>query len=241
MLRIFMKIKTLIKGIPVVGPLAQKLNRKLQREAVVPVVPFRTSPDYWETRYAVGGNSGVGSYGKFSKFKAEVLNRFVEERAIQSVMEFGCGDGNQLGLAVYPRYSGYDVSKVAVETCRLRFANDSTKSFGLLDEYKGEQAELVLSLDVIYHLVEDDVFDRYMRSLFDAATHYVIIYSSNTDDNGGYDGSHVRHRMFTRWLPDNRPSWTLIQHIPNRYPYQGDYTQGSFADFYVYSKGTAGV
>ena len=238
MLRIFMQIKALIKRIPVVGSLAQKLSRTLHREPAVPVVPFRTSPDYWETRYASGGNSGVGSYGKFSEFKAEVLNRFVKDRAIRSVMEFGCGDGNQLSLAVYPRYSGYDVSNMAVEMYRLRFAGDPTKSFANLDQYKGEQAELVLSLDVIYHLVEDDVFDRYMRTLFDASTRYVIIYSSNSDDNHGYEGTHVRHRIFTQWLPENRPSWTLIQHVPNRYPYQGDYTQGSFADFYVYGRRT---
>jgi len=236
-----MKIKTFIKSIPVVGPLAQKLNRRLHREPVEPVVPFRTSPNYWETRYAAGGNSGVGSYGKFSTFKAEVLNRFVKERAVQSVMEFGCGDGNQLDLAIYPKYSGYDVSSLAVEMCRRRFAVDPTKSFARVDEYKGEQAELVLSLDVIYHLVEDEVFERYMRTLFDASTRYVIVYSSNTDDNRGYEGSHVRHRMFTRWLTENRPSWALIEHIPNRYPYQGDYTQGSFADFYIYGQRITGT
>ncbi len=65
---------------------------------------FPGSDKYWEQRYAVGGNSGVGSYGKFANFKAEVINKFVREHKIKSVIEFGCGDGNQLKLANYPSY-----------------------------------------------------------------------------------------------------------------------------------------
>ena len=26
----------------------------------------------------------------------------------------------------------------------------------------------------------------------------------------------------------------LVQHVPNRFPYRGDYRAGSFADFYFY-------
>jgi hypothetical protein len=35
------------------------------------------------------------------------------------------------------------------------------------------RAELGLSLEVIFHLVEDDVFDVYMRHLFASATRFV--------------------------------------------------------------------
>jgi hypothetical protein len=46
----------------------------------------------------------VGSYGKFAAFKAEVLNAFVQEMRVDTVIEFGCGDGNQLTLARYPLF-----------------------------------------------------------------------------------------------------------------------------------------
>ena len=36
------------------------------------------SGDYWDARYRAGDNSGEGSYGKFAKFKAQVLNQFVD-------------------------------------------------------------------------------------------------------------------------------------------------------------------
>src|SRR5437899_4317923 len=55
-------------------------------------------------------NSGLGSYDKLAEFKAEVLNGFVKENTIKSVIEYGCGDGNQLKFAEYPSYLGFDVS-----------------------------------------------------------------------------------------------------------------------------------
>ena len=201
-----------------------------------PPVPFPGSQAYWEERYRRGGNSGDGSYGRLSMFKAEVLNGFVAGNRIESVLEFGCGDGNQLDLAEYPRYLGFDVSPRAVELCRKRFASDPTKSFRLMQEYAGERVDLTLSLDVIYHLVEDPVFERYMEILFDAALRYVIIYSSNIEDNRGNKGRHVRHRRFSDWIALERPTWKLVRRIPNRYPYHGDNTKGSFADFYVYQR-----
>ena len=59
---------------------------------------FEGSARYWDDRYARGGSSGDGSAGKFAAFKAEVLNGFVERHGVQSVIEFGSGDGGQLSL-----------------------------------------------------------------------------------------------------------------------------------------------
>ena len=47
---------------------------------------------------------------RLAAFKAEVPNDFVRARGIDSVIEFGCGDGAQLALAEYPAYVGIDVS-----------------------------------------------------------------------------------------------------------------------------------
>lgn len=197
---------------------------------------FPGSEKYWKERYATGGNSGVGSYGKFASFKAEVINKFVSEHEIRSVIEFGCGDGNQLKLANYPTYLGFDISKTAVDLCRETFKRDSSKSFKLIDEYDNERAELTLSLDVLFHLIEDEVFETYMMRLFNSSDKYVIIYSSNTDENEEREAPHVKHRHFTRWIKEHLQEWSLIEHIPNKYPYKGNYLEGSFADFYIYQK-----
>lgn len=195
-----------------------------------------SSDHYWKSRYSSGGNSGAGAYNHLALFKAEILNRFVAEHSVNSVVEFGCGDGNQLRYATYATYIGYDISPDAVDKCRHRFADDASKRFALLDDYDGTQADMSISLDVVYHLVEDDVFDQYMKRLFDAAARFVIVYSSNTEEQPDNGPAHVRHRKFTHWVSLYRPNWKFIEMVPNRYPYDGDYTRTSFSDFYFYER-----
>ena len=197
---------------------------------------FEGSAKYWDDRYARGGSSGDGSAGKFAAFKAEVINGFVERHGVQTVIEFGSGDGGQLALGRYPHYLGFDVSVEAVNRCRARFAGDDSKTFLAVAEYAGHSADLALSLDVIYHLVEDAVFEDYMTRLFDASQKWVIVYASNHDDTDRAEPAHVRHRQFTGWVQANRPGWVLRKTIPNRYPFTGDFRLGSFSDFFIFER-----
>ena len=198
---------------------------------------FQGSQSYWDRRYRVGGNSGLGSYGELALFKAEVLNDFVAREEIRSVIEFGCGDGHQLTLAQYPRYLGFDVSAVAVQMCQTLFAGDTAKEFKSIEEYNRETADAALSLDVIYHLVEDQVFYKYMETLFNSASKWVVVYSSNFDGvDDDPDARHVRHRQFVNWISVNRPDWSCIRVVKNRFPFQGDYKTGSHADFFFFRK-----
>lgn len=230
--------KQLLRDIPVLGGWLQSLARRW-RGTPPRQSSFPGSRLYWEERYARGGDSGAGSYGKFAEFKASVLNGFVADHRLLSIIEFGCGDGNQLTLARYPDYLGLDVSEAAIARCRARFASDRTRRFLHLQEYAGEKAELAISLDVIYHLVEDEAFEGYMEKLFASATRFVIIYSSDTNNNRGYEGGHVRHRKVTRWVRKRFPEWKLVRRIPNRYPHRGNDLEGSFADFFVYARSDA--
>ncbi|MFT4672061.1 MAG: hypothetical protein ACI9LY_002934 [Arenicella sp.] len=195
-----------------------------------------SSSNYWDSRYLNGGTSGAGSYAHLAEFKANVLNLFVADKKVETVIEFGFGDGNQLTLADYPDYIGYDVSQKAVEVCGERFMCDINKSFRLVSEWQGETAELVLSLDVIYHLIEDFVFEKYMNDLFAASSKYVVIYASNSDDNKDNQAMHVRHREFTRWVAEKAPEWSLQEQMPNQYPIEKYGDKGSFAGFYFYEK-----
>jgi len=225
-------MKEFIKKIPIVGRLAVQIYHWL-----VPAKPFSSSMDYWMQRYAAGGNSGPGSYHKLAEFKAEILNSFVKEKDVKTVIEFGCGDGNQLRLARYPSYIGFDISPEAISRCRKTFSNDKSKVFRFMEQHQGEMAELALSLDVIYHLVEDDVFNDYMNKLFNSSTKFVIIYSSNTSFNPDDQQQYIKHRNFSIWVEEHRPDWKLIDLIPNRYPLvNNNWKEGSFADFYIYEK-----
>lgn len=189
---------------------------------------FPGSETYWNQRYVDGGTSGKGSYDRFAVFKAEVVNGFVAIHDVKSVIEFGCGDGGQLMLANYPKYIGFDVSEAAIALCQEKFGSDITKSFHLRKEYRGATADLALSLDIIYHLVEDDVFENHMAILFSSADRYVIVYSSNMDKNPWFGSAHVKHRKFTDWVAEKRANWKLIEYC--------DGIPGFSANFYIYEK-----
>lgn len=193
---------------------------------------------YWEVRYALGGTSGDGSKGRLARFKADTLNAFVRDHDVQTVIEFGCGDGRQLELASYPHYIGLDPSRKAIGQCKTHFDGDDTKSFFLysppyhVDHHNLFSADVALSLDVIYHLVSDEIFDLYMRQVFSSARRYVVVYSSNTDRSTL--ALHVKHRRFTDWTKAHLEDWHLADQIDN--PYSADQVSGSGAphDFYIF-------
>lgn len=195
---------------------------------------FRSSGDYWEQRYRSGLDSGRGSYGELSRYKADFLNGFVSRNQVESVIEIGCGDGNQLSLAAYPRYLGLDVSRTAVQMCAKRFADDPTKSFLWYDPDRAINlanfltADLTLSLDVIYHLTETPTYDKYLGDLFSMSRRYVIVYSSDSDEPSSVP--HVRHRHVTRDVEQRFPGVRLLQSVEN--PFE----EHTFARFFVFER-----
>ena len=200
---------------------------------------WKGSAKYWNERYVNGGNSGAGSYNRLAEYKAKIINDFVKKEHIKTVIEWGCGDGNQLSLANYPSYIGYDVSPQAIKICKKKFKNDSSKKFTCSEAlfFKPTTAELSLSLDVLYHLIEDDVFDKYMKQLFSSSEKYVIIYSCNDTDYVA-EATHVKHRKFTQWVTENvGQNWTLKDVIKNKYPFNtNDPDNTSWSDFFIYEK-----
>ena len=224
---------------------AENLNASAQASGVGRVRRSFSSSTFWEKRYARGGNSGAGSYGKLAQYKAKFLNGFVEENKIGSVAEFGCGDGNQLSLSMhaYPRYLGFDVSQTVLSRLRARFARDEKATFLHVSAFNASvhAVDLALSLDVIFHLVEDAVFDAYMRRLLAASRRFVVIYSSNEDRPAR---GHVRHRSFAAWMSSRAEGrlFKLVRHENNpmgcslRERGCGDSGGSSFASFWVFSR-----
>jgi hypothetical protein len=213
------------------GSAARLIYRKIRERQL----KFRSSAQYWEDRYLQGLTSGFGSYGRLAEFKSSTLNAFVEDYGVRNVVEWGCGDGAQLALARYPKYTGIDVSTRAVELCRSKFNDDPLKRFlSVSDPDTSEvRADLALSLDVIYHLVEDTVYDDYMTRLTSSAERFVCIYSSNTEKVS--PDPHVRHRVFCDWMTGNAPSWELFLKIDNPFPEDAKRPDDtSWADFYFY-------
>lgn len=196
------------------------------------------SAAYWEERYRSGRNSGPGSYGDLAVMKSKFINSFVDLNAVGSIIDFGVGDGGfAASVSATDTYSGVDVARTVVTANRARFQDRPGFRFYLVSELTDEiRGDLGLSLDVIYHLIEDGVYEAYMRRLFDRAERFVIVYASNTEVQST-KAKHVRHRMFTRWVEENAPGWRMISVLPNLYPFDPDNpSKTSFADFHVFAK-----
>lgn len=186
---------------------------------------FPGTAKYWEHRYSSGGSSGFD--GDYAKLKANTINSFIKANDVKSVIEFGCGDGEQLALIDCPLYTGFDISRTAVQMCCNKFRDDKSKWFGLMPNCNGHHAELGLSLEVIYHLVEDDLYNNYMNKLFEASRRFVIISSSDFDSEQNH---HERRRNFTTWIEKNKPGWKLTETVANTNKVT------SLSDLYIYER-----
>ena len=178
------------------------------------------SKEYWENRYRSGGNSGAGSRGIIAEYKAKTINEFVKNNNIRTVCELGCGD-YLFELYNIPDFIGYDVSNFIVEQNRKKSNLKFTASMADLTSY-----DLTISMDVILHLIEEDVYQEYMHDLFRLSNKYVIIYSSNWDEILGGE-----HNMFRKFLPDVPNEFELIEFIDN--PHKGNDT---LADFFIFKR-----
>lgn len=195
-----------------------------------------SSATYWDTRYQRGGNSGAGSYGRLARFKAAFINAFIATNGVSDVIDLGCGDGNLLSMLTVDAYTGVDVSETVLRRLADRFPEHRFVPFAAIDAVA--PADCALSVDVIFHLIEDDIFARYMHALFSHARRFVLIYASNVDLP--WPAPHVRHRRFSDHVSSRFPDWRMLAHVPNRHafdPARPDDT--SFADFFVYAR--AGV
>lgn len=181
---------------------------------------------YWEKRYHKGKTSGNGSYGKLAVFKAEVINNFIKNHNVNSMIDFGCGDSNQASFFNCQKYVGFDSSKIAIDLCKKKFKGDTSRIF--TNSVKDlDKVDLTVSCEVLFHLIDFDIFIQYLQLLFKFSNKYVIIYSSNSEDTMP-QASHMKHREFTSIVLKYFPNWKCIKMIPNKYPKE------CFSDFYMY-------
>jgi len=188
------------------------------------------SNTYWNDRYLKGGNSGEGSYGHFAIFKGDILQKCIENLNIQSIIDYGCGDGNQALYYKCSKYIGIDVSQKAIDLCKKKFYYDIHKEFYLDNDFfksfdSSKKVDCAISCDVILHLINPSLYISYLKNLFSLSTKYVIIYSYDCDLK---HTEHVKYHNFTKTIEELFPNWILLNQIMN----PNDKKTG----FYIYSK-----
>jgi len=134
---------------------------------------------YWEERYKRGRNSGAGSYGKNAHFKSDMIKRTIEENNIKSIVDFGCGDGNQISfLPSNIKYFGYDISQTAIDLCNKQYSGRPHWSFGTYDPmtYTYEtMADMSMACDILFHVTIEDEWLKTIDCICRSATKIVVL------------------------------------------------------------------
>tara|TARA_A100000164_G_C21632299_1_gene641814 strand:- start:20 stop:667 length:648 start_codon:yes stop_codon:yes gene_type:complete len=181
---------------------------------------FNNSEEYWNKRYYWGGNSGPGSYNEEAKIKANFINKLIIQKNIKNIIDIGCGDGNNTKLFKNINYIGFDVSPYIINQNRKLFKTDSRKKFFVLDDSFQKKIEelkskidtsetITLSLDVIFHLIEESIFLNHINNLNLISTGHLAIISSNCNEEYNPDIPHVKHRNFINFLDQKK--WLLTE------------------------------
>lgn len=171
---------------------------------------------YWEQRYRDGRDSGEGSQGENAVRKADLVNDAIEKFNVKSLVDFGTGDGNVLEhITTDVTYLGVDITPTALK----KLVTEHLSRFFIYDPLTSTnddqnplfylRADMSLSMDVIFHLVEDSYYHHYLDNLFRTARKVVLIWG--TDYDGGITARHVRRRNFTADIAQKHPEWTLIE------------------------------
>jgi SAM-dependent methyltransferase len=176
--------------------------------------------EYWNKRYVEGGNSGDGSYNTMAEFKSEIINEFISTTKCYDMIDLGCGDGNQLEYFNRIKYVGVDVSPYILEKCKEKFASDELKSFIHYDEAKNLSRKfgVAISLDVVFHIIDDNEYAEYFDLLFKLPDRYVILYAIPPDDGTIQWGEHMKIRDNESYIKERFTDWKLIKKIDAKYP-----------------------
>lgn len=188
--------------------------------------------NWWENWYLNGKISGEGSRGDLARFKADTINNFLRKNRVQTVVEFGCGDGINLSLINYPYYLGLDISRTIIQKCIQTFKNDHKKNFKLYEPdsflNNWETVDLVVCLDVLYHVTDEKDYVKLLDDIFSYSAPHVILYTTLYDDGVPHDSPEIKHRNVMDYLKKYGQYTSTI--VNQKYPDQ------SKAEFIFLSK-----
>jgi SAM-dependent methyltransferase len=205
--------------------------RRLKR-SLIPAYPKPVK--YWRKRYSKFGESLTGpgcvdlgdeanqtDYDtKWAHIRAALLNAGAPRG--KSLLDAGCGLGAFTERFVLLGYSvsAVDFAQNAVEIAKRRIG-DAVKWYvhGLVDFAPGQTFEVVVSIDVLFHITDDGLHQRAVSNLASLAvpTGVLLIQDHLVPESDvvltySPTASHVRWRSLERYRSILEPEWQLTSH-----------------------------
>lgn len=188
---------------------------------------------YWDKRYQEGGNSGSGSRGRLASFKVSVVNEIIRRESVSSLLDHGAGDGEICSQLKVDKLWMTDVSR----TARARLRNKKIGKVVHPQLLPLLRTDIVISLDVTYHITHDELFERYMVDATSVGRRFILIYS-RAQENSIREPRHIRSNDFLSWMARNE-EWSLHEQIDNPFSYkQKDSHNTSKSNFYLFKRNT---
>jgi len=175
---------------------------------------------WWNEWYKGGGTSGQGSRGDLLEFKSDYINTYFRQDAIQTVFDYGCGDGWLAGNLECKNYLGMDVSAEAVMMCKKKI-NRPNFYFELVESnlISGNYIDLkcvdrfaikpeaIICIDMLYHVMDNELVNKIIESIFSSSARMIVLYTiPNTKMHGGrtdainfYNNSETLNRVTKNW------------------------------------------
>lgn len=148
---------------------------------------------YWNQRYAEGGNSGAGSYGDAMLRKVDLLAGLPD---VRSVIDVGCGDFSLGGELTRRKpdalYLGIDQSEFIVKRNAELYESDKIH-FMREGEVAMPHTDLVLCLDVLFHISNLGEYYEILAKLRSLWTKYLVVTAYEYD---GLQANHIWVRKF---------------------------------------------
>jgi len=173
-------------------------------------------PTFWDERCMRFGHTGwsdelVYNYDQPLRLKAirKAISRFRLVGDGDTALDIGCGTGDfiQLLSEAGARVTGLDVSQEAVRIARQRFqGNDRVEVItGKVEEldFPPESYDLVTSITVLQHIVDDRLFDRAVQNVTEVVKtggNIILLETAPSKAPTGPDSHYVRARTRQEWI-----------------------------------------
>lgn len=179
---------------------------------------YREPRRYWERRHRHAGESleGVGLQGLGPTGNAEdyeekwrqirhILKDLAADKSA-SLLDAGCGIGWFSSRAADMGFNveGVDFSAEAIRTARQNVGPAVQWHVSELADFQsGRSYEIVMCIDVLFHIVDDRVWDESVRNLGALASDYLLIQEELTDQRkplADFSRTHLRRRVKQDYL-----------------------------------------
>jgi hypothetical protein len=131
---------------------------------------------YWEGNYRKGGTSGPGSVGSLRQWKWENIVKY--SGPITEVIDVGCGDLSFWeGKTPPSRYVGIDISQTIIDRNRERWPSSTFICSSADRTLELEQARIVFCLDVLFHIMDDGIYENILANLMRYSSEWIFVYT----------------------------------------------------------------